>query len=59
MDKANLKPNTIYYSTRYKCWGQCLKVRDFMAYMIWTSPTAMQGWYPCSELECDFDKIKS
>ena len=59
MKKEQLKTNTVYYSTRYKCWGQCLEKKDFMAYMIWASPSANPGWYPCSELIYDVYEIKS
>lgn len=59
MKKALLKKHTVYYSKRFRCLGQCLSVRDFMAYMIWSIPTAPAGWYHCEELEYDVSQIKS
>ena len=53
LKKQSLRVNTIFYSTRYKCFGQCLAVADFMAYMIWANPSCLNGWYHCAELEED------
>jgi hypothetical protein len=58
MKKDKLKINTIYYSKRFKCFGQCLKKKDFMAYMIWSLPGAQPGWYPCTELVYDVTELK-
>ena len=58
MKKASLKKNTVYYSTRFSCFGQCLQINNFMAYMIWTKPTAPPGWYHCAELVYDISEIK-
>jgi hypothetical protein len=58
LKKEQLKKNTIFYSTRFNCFGQCLGVKDFMGFMIWSKPTAPMGWYPSSELIYDMSEIK-
>ena len=51
LKKERLRVNKIFYSTSHKCFGQCLAVADFMAYMIWANPSCLNGWYHCAELE--------
>ena len=57
MKKGRLKINTIFYSKRFECFGQCLNIRDYMAYMIWAKPSAPAGWYHCEELVYDVGEI--
>jgi len=56
--KERLKKNTMFYSTRFECFGQCLGVKDFMGFMIWAKPTAPMGWYHCEELVYDASELR-
>jgi len=47
-----LKVHKMLYSKRYKCYGQCLKVMGFMAFMIFVKHPGI--WLHCQELEENF-----
>ena len=50
MKKVDLRLNTLFFSQRFKCYGQCVAIADFMAYMIFAKKEHPSAWYHCAEL---------
>lgn len=51
MKKEKLKVNKLFYSKRFKSYGQCIAVADFMAYILFSKGKGFSAWYHCQELE--------
>jgi len=50
MKKEKLQVNKMFYSERHNCYGMCVGVTSYMAFMLFVHSSHPNGWYHAAEL---------